>query len=100
MDALTRGTLEGLQLVLQVTAMLLVFVALVYLVNAILGVLLVRALGQPQLAVGLGGLYAVSDEVHQSFVRGRHGAWYDVVIDTIGVAIGVLAWRRARRTRR
>lgn len=67
---------------------------------AILGVLLVRALGQPQLAVGLGGLYAVSDEVHQSFVRGRHGAWYDVVIDTIGVAIGVLAWRRARRTAR
>lgn len=39
MDAITRGTVEGLQLVLQVTAMLLVFVALVYLVNAMLGVL-------------------------------------------------------------
>jgi VanZ family protein len=66
---------------------------------AILGALLVRALGQPLLAIALGALYAVSDEVHQSFVRGRHGAWYDVLVDTIGVTIGVLAWRRASRGR-
>ena len=39
----------------------------------------------------LGGLYAVSDEVHQHFVRGRHAAWYDVLIDTIGVTVGVVA---------
>jgi CNT family concentrative nucleoside transporter len=37
MDAITRGTLEGVQLLLSVTAMLLVLVALVYLANAILG---------------------------------------------------------------
>jgi CNT family concentrative nucleoside transporter len=36
-DALTRGTLEGLQLFLNILAMLLVFVAVVALVNAILG---------------------------------------------------------------
>ncbi len=66
---------------------------------AILGALLVRALGRPALALALGALYAVSDEVHQSFVRGRHGAWYDVLIDTVGVAVGVLAWRQARRRR-
>ncbi len=64
---------------------------------AILGALLVRALGRHGLAVALGTLYAVSDEVHQSFVRGRHGAWYDVLIDSVGVALGVLAWRHARR---
>ena len=64
---------------------------------AILGALLLRALGRPAVAVALGALYAVSDEVHQSFVRGRHGAWYDVLIDTVGVTIGVLLWRRARR---
>jgi VanZ family protein len=64
---------------------------------AILGALLVRAVGRPWPAVALGALYAVSDEVHQSFVRGRHGAWYDVLVDTVGVTLGVLAWQRARR---
>jgi CNT family concentrative nucleoside transporter len=37
--ALTRGTLEGLQLLLNIVAMLIVFVALVALVNALLGLL-------------------------------------------------------------
>jgi CNT family concentrative nucleoside transporter len=37
--ALTRGTLEGLQLLLNIVAMLLVFVALVALANALLGLL-------------------------------------------------------------
>ncbi len=64
---------------------------------AILGALLVRALGRPWPAIALGALYAVSDEVHQSFVRGRHGAWYDVLIDTVGVTIGMLLWHRTRR---
>ncbi len=39
MDAITRGTVEGLQLALQIAAMLLVLIALVYLANAILGLL-------------------------------------------------------------
>ena len=39
MAALSRGTLDGLQLLLNIVAMLLVFVALVALVNGILGVL-------------------------------------------------------------
>jgi concentrative nucleoside transporter, CNT family len=37
MDALTRGTLEGVTLLIQIVAMLLVLVALVHLANAILG---------------------------------------------------------------
>ncbi len=64
---------------------------------AILGALLLRALGRPWLAIAAGALYAGSDEIHQHFVRGRHGAWYDVVIDTVGVTIGVIAWSRVRR---
>jgi concentrative nucleoside transporter, CNT family len=39
MDAIARGTIEGLQLVLQVAAMLVVLIALVYLANAILALL-------------------------------------------------------------
>jgi VanZ family protein len=64
---------------------------------AILGALLARAVGAAWLAVLLGALYAASDEVHQHFVRGRHGVWYDVVIDTVGVTIGVLVWQRLRQ---
>jgi VanZ family protein len=63
---------------------------------AILGALLARALGRPAIAVLTGVLYAVSDEIHQTFVRGRHGVWYDVLIDAVGVTIGVLLWMRAR----
>ena len=39
MDAITRGTLEGLRLYLNIIAMLLVFVALVYIANSVLSLL-------------------------------------------------------------
>jgi VanZ family protein len=64
---------------------------------AVLGALLVRAIQRPAVAILVGGLYAVTDEFHQHFVRGRHAAWYDVLIDTVGVTIGVLAWSGLRR---
>jgi len=39
MEAITRGTVEGIELVIQIVAMLIVFIALVYLANALLGLL-------------------------------------------------------------
>jgi VanZ family protein len=63
---------------------------------AILGALLLRALGNAPAALALGAAYAASDELHQHFVAGRQAALTDVVIDSIGVTVGVLAWRRAR----
>jgi VanZ family protein len=40
----------------------------------------------------------VTDEVHQTFVRGRHGSPVDWAIDTLGVLAGVvLAARWAAR---
>jgi VanZ family protein len=63
---------------------------------AVLGALLVRALRRPGAAVVFGALYAVSDEVHQSFVAGRMGSPVDVAIDTVGVVCGVFLWERAR----
>jgi hypothetical protein len=62
---------------------------------AVLGALLVRALGRTGLAAGIGVLYAVSDELHQSFVPGRAGSPLDVALDAVGVACGVLLWQRA-----
>ena len=61
---------------------------------AVLGALLLRAVGQAVPAVALGVAYAISDEIHQSFVEGRRGAPLDVLVDAIGVAVGVLAWQR------
>lgn len=41
--------------------------------------------------------YAVSDEFHQTFVRGRHGSPVDVAIDTAGAALAAhFAHRRGR----
>jgi VanZ family protein len=60
---------------------------------AILGALLVRAARRPWVALGLAAAYAASDEVHQHFVEGRHGAPLDVAIDTVGALAGILAWR-------
>jgi VanZ family protein len=64
---------------------------------AVLGALLLRGLGEALPALGLGVAYAVSDEVHQHFVEGRVGAPLDVLIDSVGVAIGVFLWRRVAR---
>ena len=53
---------------------------------------------RPALAVALAALYAVSDEIHQTFVEGRVGAPLDVGIDTLGALVGVLVWVRLSRT--
>lgn len=45
-----------------------------------------------RLAFLLSLLYAASDEYHQSFVPDRSGNWIDVLIDTGGVCLGLLAW--------
>ena len=61
---------------------------------AVLGGLLQRAVGREPLAILLGSAYAVTDELHQSFVTGRQGAPLDWLIDTIGVVAGVLLFTR------
>jgi VanZ family protein len=57
---------------------------------AILGYLLLRALGREGWALLLGIAYAATDEFHQRFVAGRHGSPVDVAIDTIGLVIGIV----------
>ncbi|HET6682432.1 MAG TPA: VanZ family protein [Gaiella sp.] len=66
---------------------------------AVLGLLLARATRRPAVAVALAAGYAVTDEIHQTFVSGRHGASLDVAIDTVGALVGALVWLRwSRRT--
>jgi VanZ family protein len=57
---------------------------------AILGFLLLRAMGREVPALLVGIAYAASDELHQHFVAGRHAAVRDVAIDAAGVLAGVL----------
>jgi VanZ family protein len=40
-----------------------------------------------QLTFSIGSLYAVSDEIHQSFVPGRNADTGDVIADIVGIAI-------------
>jgi VanZ family protein len=51
---------------------------------------------RPWPAVAITLAYAASDEIHQSFVAGRHGTPVDVLIDAAGVAVAVALHRRWR----
>jgi VanZ family protein len=66
---------------------------------AILGALLLRALRDVPAAVLAGVAYAVTDEVHQIFVSGRHGSPLDWLIDAAGVVTGVAVALHLARTR-
>ena len=68
---------------------------------AVLALTLLRATRwrRPILASVIAIAYAISDEVHQSFVEGRHGAPLDVAIDAVGIGLVALAWVLAARRR-
>src|SRR5215216_4674647 len=61
-----------------------------------------RALGyrNPVVPAAIAIGYAITDELHQTTVEGRHGSPVDVMIDSTGVAIAILLAARARRAAR
>jgi len=65
---------------------------------AILALLLYRALGRELPAFLIGVAYAVTDELHQEFVRGRHASPFDVSMDAAGLALGLLLLHATRLT--
>ena len=76
-------------------------------VFGILALLLWRALASTSAwrrpwawSVALAALYAITDELHQGFVAGRHPSAVDVGIDAAGALIAIVAVGivRARRT--
>jgi VanZ family protein len=63
---------------------------------AVFGALAFRAARSAPAAVLVASAYAVTDEVHQAFVAGRHGSPLDWLVDTGGALLGVaLAARRS-----
>jgi VanZ like protein len=63
----------------------------------IFGALLLRALDVRVLALAAGFAYAVTDEIHQSFVPGRQASAVDLLIDALGLLAGIAALERSRR---
>jgi VanZ family protein len=63
---------------------------------AVLVLLLFRALGRELPAFLIGLAYAVTDELHQQFVRGRHASPFDVSMDAAGLALGLLLLHATR----
>ena len=64
---------------------------------AVLAVLLWRALESGWAAFWLAVAYAITDEIHQAFVPGRHMSPLDVAVDAAGAAVGLLFVLRVRR---
>ena len=66
---------------------------------AILGLLLLRAVGRELPAFLIGVAYAITDVVHQHFVQGRHAAPVDVAIDSAGILLGIVLLARVESRR-
>src|SRR3954447_16388606 len=62
---------------------------------AVLYLLWLRALpdAPPWVPVAIALGYAITDELHQGFVQGRHASPLDVAIDGVGIAFGYAAVR-------
>jgi VanZ family protein len=65
---------------------------------AILAILLYRAIGRELPAFLIGLAYAVTDELHQEFVQGRHASPFDVSMDAAGLVLGLLVLHATRLT--
>lgn len=67
----------------------------------ILGILLYKTLflykKQVYSAIPLGVIYAISDEIHQYFVPGRVADIMDVLIDSMGLLVGIVIIKYFKR---
>ena len=64
---------------------------------AVFGALLLRALDARVLAFAAGFAYAITDEIHQSFVPGRQASAVDLLVDAVGLIVGIAVLERTRR---
>jgi hypothetical protein len=61
---------------------------------ALLSWLWSRAGARPWIAVTLSGCYAIFEEIYQTTVPGRYGSWTDLALDAVGIALGIVVFRR------
>jgi VanZ family protein len=63
-----------------------------FLAYFVLAILARWAVGHTGWALVWTAVYAVSDEIHQTFIPGRQGSAVDVIIDWAGAATGMFAY--------
>jgi VanZ family protein len=61
---------------------------------AILSILFLFAISKKKLVIFISYLYAISDEIHQSFIPGRTARFRDTLIDLIGIFIGLFIFNK------
>jgi len=64
---------------------------------AILAFLLFYALKKNKDTLIIAYIYAISDEVHQTFVIGRSGRFKDTIFDLVGIIIGLLIIKQLKK---
>lgn len=84
-DLSLKGDLASLDFILRKMAHISVF--------AILMIFWKLNTKNTTLAAGLTLLYAVIDELHQSVVPGRNGTAIDVLIDCVGIVVGLWVYK-------
>ena len=89
------------ELLLRKTAHIAEFAILAYLVTRALSTPHPRDTGHQQHPVPLAGVlslaYAVTDELHQYFVPGRSCRPEDILIDAVGISLGLILARKVDR---
>ncbi|KKQ31250.1 MAG: VanZ family protein [Candidatus Shapirobacteria bacterium GW2011_GWE1_38_10] len=66
---------------------------------ALLAILIFYALLKNKSTIIIAYLYALSDEIHQTFVLGRSGRLKDTLFDLLGIFIGLLILRQLKKIR-
>ena len=64
---------------------------------AILAILIFFALLKNKTSIIFAYLYALSDEIHQTFIVGRSGRFKDTFIDLLGIIIGLYILKKLRK---
>jgi len=92
---------EGMHLFVRKTAHFCVYAVLGFLVA--MGLRRKKPLLRGALSEGFVVIYAAFDEIHQSFVSGRNGNIYDVILDSVGglfgIVFAIVLWKTIRASR-
>lgn len=67
---------------------------------ALLAILIFYAAPRKKRTIIISYLYALSDEIHQSFVIGRNGRFKDTLFDLLGIFIGLLILKQILKIKR
>lgn len=92
-DELSEDVMDAINFVVRKTGHLLLFALLgmlTYFLSACFLLKGKRYLLPSLFSVPICVVFAISDEIHQTFVKGRHGRVVDVLVDVAGAVIGAL----------